>query len=206
MTTVAAVKKGNKLCLASDTLITLGSRKEVADQHVSNKGKIIQIGPNYLGSSGHASWGLVLSHYFSKKKVPEWKTEKEIFEVFTLMHEELKKKYHLHTPTLSHLPFESSEFSFLIINCHGIFEIEYSRAVRKYSRFSAIGSGEEYALGAIQSVYDQFEDPEEIAKIGIKAATHFDQHSGLPIQICCIDLRVDRDSDANGQVGLESEA
>lgn len=206
MTTIAAVKKGNKLCLASDTLMTLGNRKEVADQHVSNKGKIIQIGPNYLGSSGHASWGLVLSHYFSKKKVPEWKTEKEIFEVFTLMHEELKEKYFLHPPTLSYLPFESSEFCFLIINRHGIFEIEYSRAVRKYSRFSAIGTGEEYALGAIQAVYDQFEDPEEIAKIGVQAGVHFDRQSELPIQICCIDLRVGQDSGANVQTSLKSEA
>lgn len=188
MTTVAAVKKGKRLCLASDTLTTLGSRKEVAGQHVSKKGKIIRIGPNYLGSSGHASWSLVLSHYFSKKKVPEWKTEKEIFEVFTLIHKQLKEKYHLHPPTLSYLPFESSEFSFLIINSHGIFEIEYSRAVRKYSQFSAIGSGEEYALGAIKSVYDKMEDPEEIAKIGIEAAAHFDQKTGLPIQTCCIDL------------------
>jgi len=188
MTTIAAVKKGKRLCLASDTLTTVGPRKEIADKHVSKKGKIIQIGPNYIGATGHASWSLVLTHYFSKKKVLEWKTEKEVFEVFTSMHQQLKDKYHLHPPTLHFLPFESSEFSLLIINRHGIFEIEYSRAVRKYSQFSAIGSGEEYALGAIKSVYDRMEDPEEIAKIGIEAAAHFDQKSGLPIHICCIDL------------------
>jgi ATP-dependent protease HslVU (ClpYQ) peptidase subunit len=189
MTTIAAVKKEKRLCLASDTLTIFGSRKEVADKHTSNSGKIFQIGENCIASSGHPSWSLILQHYFSnKKKKTKWSSSDEIFETFLEMHSSLKKSYHLNPPQLQFLPFESSEFHLLIINSHGIFEIDYSRTVRQFSHFCAIGSGEEYALGAMRAVFDDLDDPFEIAKIGIEAAAEFDRKTALPLDALCIDL------------------
>jgi ATP-dependent HslUV protease, peptidase subunit HslV len=189
MTTICAVKKGKRLCIATDTLTSFGSRKEVANKHVYDPGKIIQIGPNFVGVSGHASWALILNHYFSQNKnIPEWKTADQIFDILNNFHQHLKDNYFLHLSYSRYEPLESSNFGLLIINSHGIFEADYLRVVRQHKYFSAIGVGIEYALGAIKAVYDLIDDSEEIAKIGIEAAAQFDRKTDLPIQIQCINL------------------
>ena len=189
MTTVAAVKKGKRLCIATDTLTCFGSRKEIAEKHVSDHGKVIRIGPNLVAVSGHVSWELILKHYFSKKKnISEWKTVDQVFEVLNVLHQHLKDTYFLHLSYSRYEPLESSNFGFLIINSYGIFEADYLRVVRQHKYFSAIGKGNEYALGAIKAVYDLIDDPEEIAKIGVEAAAQFDRNTDLPLHTHCIDL------------------
>lgn len=189
MTTICAVKKGKRLCIASDTLTLFGSRKEVSGKHVHRDGKIIQLGSNYIGASGHHSWGLILDHYFSEKKTSlEWKTADQIFEIFNTLHQHLKDHYFHNFSFSRYIPLECSNFGLLIINSYGIFEVDYVRVVRQHRHFFAIGTGEEYALGAIKSVYNLIDDPEEIAKIGVKAAAQFDRKTDLPLQTHCIDL------------------
>jgi ATP-dependent protease HslVU (ClpYQ) peptidase subunit len=83
MTTITAVKKGKRICIASDALTLFGSRKEIGGRHVHGEGKIIQVGSNYIGTAGHPVWGLILEHYFQKqKKMPEWKTSNQVFDFF----------------------------------------------------------------------------------------------------------------------------
>lgn len=189
MTTICAVKKGKRLCIASDTLTRFGARKEISGKHVYDDGKIIQIGQNHVGMAGHPSWELILKHYFSQKENDfEWKTVDQIFETFNVLHHHLKETYFLNPGPSTYAPAECSNFEILIINPHGIFEIDYARVVRHYLYFSALGSGEEYALGAIKAVYDLIDDPEEIAKIGIEAAAQFDRKTELPLCSHCIDL------------------
>lgn len=81
------------------------------------------------------------------------------------------------------VPFESSEFQLLIVNSYGIFEIEYSRMVRQCAMFGAIGTGEEYALGAISAVYDKIDSSQEIALHGLEAAAEFDKKTSLPAYV-----------------------
>lgn len=189
MTTVVAVKKEKRLCLASDGLSIFGSRKEESGKHVQEEAKFISLGPNIVGMSGHPSWRLVLTNHFSKKKkISLWKTPDQIFDLVNGMQEELKENYYLSPPSLKFMPFENSGFQLLIINTCGIFEVEHSRVVKQYSNYSAIGTGEEYALGAINAVYDMIEDAEEVAKIGVEAAAQFDRNTGLPLYTHCIDL------------------
>lgn len=184
MTTVVAVKKGKKVCIASDSLSVFGTRKELFGADVTGVSKIIKLGPNFIGLSGHPSWALVLADYFSKeKKLPSLNTSAEVFEFFNRFHKVLKKQYHLNPPDLKFLPFESSELNLLLINASGIFEVEHSRMVRHCTNYSAIGTGDEYALGAMHAVYDKIQTAEETARIGITAAAQFDRKSSLPIQI-----------------------
>lgn len=189
MTTIAAVKKGKRLCIASDSLTLFGSRKEMTGIHVEDEGKIIQIGSNYIGIAGHPSWGLLLSHHFSKgKNIDEWETTDQIFEVFNRLHQDLKDIYYF-TPSYSRYePFESSDFELLIVNSYGIFEVDYLRTVRQFSQFSAIGSGEEYALGAIGAIYSILDDVAEMTKIGLEAAARFDKKTGGQLDTHMIDL------------------
>jgi ATP-dependent HslUV protease, peptidase subunit HslV len=187
MTTIAAVKKGKRLCLAADTMTLLGDQKDAYKKQIKKREKIIRLGDNYLGSTGHTSWGLILSQYFSKNDIPAWKTQDEIFDVFLEVHKKLKESYYLYSSTESLHPFASSEFSFLLINRYGIFEIEPNRAVYAHPLFAAIGSGEQYALGAIHALYDKESDPQYIAKRAIQVAAHFDQKTALPIHTALVE-------------------
>lgn len=176
MTTIVAVKKNGRVAIGSDTLTLFGNRKESCGRDVYDAGKIIQVGKNYIGLSGHSSWDLVIGAHFSKENfVPEWKNTEEIFETFNQMHSHLKSFSYLNSLALDYVPFESSDFGILVINSFGIFEVDYIRTVRHYSCFSAIGTGEEYALGAIKASYEYFENPADIAKLGLEAAAQFDR-------------------------------
>lgn len=188
MTTLVAVQKNGRRCIASDSLTLFGSRKEISGKHVGSSEKIFQIGHNYIGISGHASWPLILKHYFSgKKKIPLWKTTDEIFETFNTMHRNLKDIYFL-TPSYSpYEPVESSDLGIIIINSFGIFEIDYLRVCREHIDFCAIGTGEEYALGAMKALYNRMETPKEIAQAGIEAAALYDRKTSLPVHSCALE-------------------
>jgi ATP-dependent protease HslVU (ClpYQ) peptidase subunit len=77
----------------------------------------------------------------------------------------------------------------LVANSYGIFGVESRRAVQEYSKFSACGSGDEYALGAMYAAYNlPDKTAEDIARLGIEAAAQFDKGTGLPITSYSIHL------------------
>lgn len=191
MTTIAAVKKGKYVCIASDALTLFGSRKEIDGKHVYGEGKIVRLGSNYIGIAGHPSWDLIINHYFLKLRIiPVWKTADQVFEFFCVMQQVLKSRYFLDCKQFNGSPFEDAAYELLIINPHGIFEVEYSGLVRQYTTFSAIGTGESYALGAIKAIYSKIEDPMEIVKIGIEAAAQFDRKTELPVYVYCMETAI----------------
>jgi len=190
MTTIVAVKKRNKICLAADSLALFGTRKELSGRDVADGNKIIQIGPNAIAMAGHVSWGLILKDYFFKENVvTEWESSDQIHEIFHTFHLSLKRQYFFSPTYSSYEPFESSDLELLITNSYGIFEVDYLRTVREYKYFSAIGTGEEYALGAIQAVYQSIDDVKNIATIGLEAASEFDRKTAPPFESYSIDLK-----------------
>jgi ATP-dependent protease HslVU (ClpYQ) peptidase subunit len=54
------------------------------------------------------------------------------------------------------------------------------REVFEFNRFWAIGSGREFALGAMYAIYDRFE-AEQVARTGVDAGCEFDTGSALPM-------------------------
>jgi ATP-dependent HslUV protease, peptidase subunit HslV len=57
------------------------------------------------------------------------------------------------------------------------------REVFEYTQFWAIGSGHEFALGALHHAYPRYESAEEIARAGVEAGIAFDKNSAAPITI-----------------------
>ena len=85
--------------------------------------------------------------------------------------------------------YQSSQIDALIANENGIFGMFEFREVHEFEKFWAIGSGKAYALGAMYAVYDRFDDPEEIARVGILASCEFDNSCDLPITVYSLPLR-----------------
>lgn len=63
------------------------------------------------------------------------------------------------------------------------------REVTECNRFWAEGSGRSVALGAMHATYNLYDDAEQIAMAGVHAASDFDKSTGLPAQVCTVDLR-----------------
>jgi ATP-dependent HslUV protease subunit HslV len=178
---VLAVKKKGIICIASDTMtISGGSRKQTAE-HVSNSEKVVKWGPSYIGIASHPIWPLVLNSYFKhEKRQPALKSKDEIFDELLNLHKALKESYFLTSYEDDEDAFESSRLESLIVNSYGIFKTYELRSVQQFIQFAAIGSGTQYALGALQALYNRLDSAEEIAKAALKAVVEFDDSSGLP--------------------------
>jgi ATP-dependent protease HslVU (ClpYQ) peptidase subunit len=189
MSTIVVVKKKGKAAIAADTLSTIGHTKSDS-KYVSNSEKIVRFGDSYIGLIGTSAHGQVVESLMRKyPKKLSFNGVSDIFETYLRIHPILKDEFYLRTGEEKDDEYESSQIEALVANPYGIFGMFSWRDVDEYTRFWAIGSGDEYALGAMYAVYEQTDDPEEIAKIGVAAGCEFDDGSGLPCTSYSIRLR-----------------
>jgi ATP-dependent protease HslVU (ClpYQ) peptidase subunit len=105
------------------------------------------------------------------------------------VHEILKEKYFLNTKEDEDDPYESSQITTLIANPYGIFGVYSYREVFSFDRFWGIGSGRNFALGAMYAVYDQDYTAHQIAEIGVQAGAEFDKSTSGPFRIFSFPMR-----------------
>lgn len=189
MSTIVAVKKNGFVSIAADTLTTWGNMKESAE-HIENSDKILQFQDNYLAFTGSASFRLVVAHWLRSARLkPKLDSVENIFDAWLSFHRELKDKYYLRPDDQESDEFETSRMNVLIVNPHGIFSVGVMRDVIHYKRFTAFGSGCDFAVGAMHAVYsDEDKSAEDVARIGIETAAEFDDGSGLPLNCYTIKL------------------
>jgi ATP-dependent protease HslVU (ClpYQ) peptidase subunit len=182
MTTCVVVRKNNEIAVASDSLVTFGDTR-LSNAYEANE-KIIQIGESYVTLAGTAAHFPVM-----RKLLTEMGEEcrlgnrDEVFETFTKVHSILKDKYFINTKEDEEDPYESSQITALIANPHGIFGVYSLREVFSFDRFWGIGSGRNFALGAMYAVYEDAKSAREIAEIGVQAGAEFDKSSAGPFRI-----------------------
>ena len=190
MTTLVVVKKGGFAAIAADTLTTFGHMKESA-KYIVNHEKIIRYDENYLAITGSGSFHQALEDLLSnyEGKISFGSTA-DIFRAGLWIHDELKENYFLRSDTDDEDSFETSRADILIANACGIFALTEYRYVQEFSKFYAYGSGNEYAVGAMYSVYDDpAKSAEDIARLGIEVAAEFDDGTGLPMNCYTIKLK-----------------
>lgn len=194
MSTVVVAKKDGKVCIAADSLTSFGDLR-LSSVYDAAHDKVLRHDENYLGIVGSAAHQLVLESVFASKKVVDKKIEIDfssrlaIFESFLSLHPLLKEKYFLNAKDEDDDPYESTQIDALIANPFGIFGVHSLREVTEYKKFWAIGSGAEYALGAMFAVYDSAASAEEIAHAGVAAGAEFNNASSMPLSSYVIDLQ-----------------
>lgn len=197
MSTVVVAKKDGKVCIAADSLTSFGDLR-LSSVYDAVHDKVLHYDENYLGIVGSAAHQLVLESVFASKKVVDKKIEIDfssrlaIFESFLALHPLLKEKYFLNAKDEDDDPYESTQIDALIANPFGIFGVHSLREVTEYNKFWAIGSGAEYALGAMFAVYDSAASAEEIAQAGVAAGAEFNNASSMPLSSYVIDLHQPR--------------
>ena len=190
MSTIVVVKKGGRAVIAADTLTKFGPTK-VEGRYVRNRDKILHFRDTYIGIVGAATHHNVFESVI--RKYPgklSFNGAGEIFETYLQLHPIFKEEYYLcpQGEEGERQSYESNQMDSLIANPRGIFGCYAQREVLEYETFWAIGTGAEYALGAMRATYDRLETPEEIAREGVAAGCEFDENCGLPHTLYSVQL------------------
>ena len=188
MTTCVVVKKDNEVAIASDSLVTFGDTR-LSHAYEANE-KIFKVGESYITLAGTAAHFPVM-----RKLLTEMADEcrlngkDEVFETYSKVHQILKEKYFLNVKEDEEDPYESSQITSLVANPYGIFGVYSYREIFSFDRFWGIGSGRNFALGAMYAAYDKAESAREIAEIGVRAGAEFDKSSSPPFRVFSVVMK-----------------
>lgn len=198
MSTIVTAVKNGVACIAADSLTSFGDTKQGAE-FVLNSDKILcfsNITPDlnatvYMGIVGSAAHHLVMQSLIADHadKI-DFSDRMSIFASLKAIHPILKEEYFLNSKEDEDDSYESSRVDALVMNANGIFGLYSMREVEQYSRFWAVGSGAEFALGAMHTAYQLYDSAEQIARAGIVAGATFDNASSLPMTSYTIDVKI----------------
>lgn len=188
MSTIVVAQKNGVTCIGADTMSSLGSLRQKA-HHVVNHTKITKQGDSYIGLTGTSSSLVVMNSYFINPERPrDFSSTEAIFETFRHAHHWMKAEYFMSTAPDKNEEYETTQFYGLIANPHGIFALYSYRTAQQFHKFWAAGSGRDYALGAMQAIYDQCDSAVDIVKAGLNASAEFDSATSGPFEIFTCDL------------------
>lgn len=182
MTTIAVVRKGTEVAIAADCQSTFGDTR-LGAAHDARYNKIFELDGSFIAIAGSAAHDLVMQAALTKLKNRDFSSRPAIFETFRKLHPKLKEDFFLKTEEEEDDPYESSQMTVLIANVHGIFAVYSMREVYEFNKFWAIGSGRDYAIGAMYAGYDGVRTAAEVAQLGVQAGCEFDVGSSLPLTL-----------------------
>lgn len=193
MSTVTIVRKNNQIAICADSLTKWGSEKNAA-KYVVNHNKIIKVKDSYIAITGPQSGHLALHDFFETELAKEehfvdFSSVHNVYKTFLKLHNSLKEDYFLDVNKPEDTHFESNSMDILVASPQGAFGVSSYRDIQEFSKFYAYGAGNEYALGAMFARYDDNNlTAEDIAKLGVTAASEFNDSTDLPLEVYTIDL------------------
>lgn len=190
MTTVVVVRHNGQVAIAADTLVTFGDTRLGAGYEANTK--IFKVGDAWVGMAGTTAHFPVLRRALAAMPPDELRlgSRDEVFETFLKLHPKLKDDFFLNTKEDDADPYESSQFTAMIANAHGIFGVYSYREVFEFERFWAIGTGRAFALGAMFAAADKVKTARELADLGVRAGCEFDKNSAGPVRIQTMKLKL----------------
>jgi ATP-dependent protease HslVU (ClpYQ) peptidase subunit len=188
MTTIVVVRKNDAAVIAADSLTTFGTTR-LAPAYDRSPQKIVRYRESFIGVAGSAAHQLVLENILQRTPNLDFDGRPAIYETFRKLHPVLKDEAFLNPKEEDDDPYESSQMTVMLANPSGIFAVYSMREVFEFDRFWAIGSGRDFALGAMYSVYARAKGAAAIAEAGVVAGAEFDTGTALPIQLHEVKLR-----------------
>ncbi|HTS83485.1 MAG TPA: MFS transporter [Usitatibacter sp.] len=182
MTTIVVVRKDHTAVIAADSLTTFGTTR-LAPAYDRHPEKITKYGDSYIGVAGSAAHQLVIENLLERKRNLDLNGKNAIYESFRKLHPVLKDRAFLNPKEEEDDPYESSQMTVMIANPSGIYAVYSMREVFELDRFWAIGSGRDFALGAMYTVYARAKSAAEVARTGILAGAEFDTGTSEPIAL-----------------------
>jgi ATP-dependent HslUV protease subunit HslV len=189
MTTIVIAKKNGQVSIAADSLTTFGDTR-LANHYKRVHDKILRANDSWIGVSGSSAHHLVLGSILTEMKNElRLGSRAEIFDTFRRIHPILKERCFLNPREEDDDPYESSQITAVIANPTGIYAVYSYREVFDYDRFWAIGSGRNFALGGMYTMYDKAKTAAEVARAGVMAGVEFDRSSSGPFEVHTMKLQ-----------------
>jgi len=180
---IVAVTKRKRTVVAADTLFLTGGQKDYSETLVG-RSKVRPIGDSLLGVTGWSIYQNIIDHYITRQRNVTLKDERAVFNFFLKFWKSLRQQYPFIKEQRegSDSPFTDLDSSFLVANRHGIFDVHGNMTVWRHKEYCAIGSGSQYAYGALHALYNRIDSPEEIAVLATESAVRFDDGCDGPIE------------------------
>jgi len=184
MSIALAIEKNGELIVAADTLTSFGHTKVPPALHAAEK--VRRVGTSFLATTG---WGLyenILDDVIVRRKNIRLGSREQIFAFFLRLWNDLHKKYSFVNDQIDEKesgPFGNLDSTFIVAGRTGIFYVGPDMSVTRVKHYFAIGSGAQFALGALNAMYDSKLGAEAIARQAVTAAIAFDTYCGGEVQI-----------------------
>jgi ATP-dependent protease HslVU (ClpYQ) peptidase subunit len=136
-----------------------------------------------FGVAGSAAHQLVIENVLARNPNLDLHGKGAIYESFRKLHPILKDDAFLNPKEEEDDPYESSQMTAMIANSSGIFAVYSMREVFEFDRFWAIGSGRDFALGAMFVLYAKAKSAAAIAEAGVMAGAEFDTGTSAPVLV-----------------------
>ena len=182
MTTIVVVRKGASAVIAADSLTTFGTTR-LAPLYDRHPHKVVAYNGSFIGVAGSAAHQLVLENLLARNRDLDLAGKSAIYESFRKLHPMLKDEAFLNPKEEEDDPYESSQMTMMIANPTGIYAVYSMREVFEFDRFWAIGSGRDFALGAMYTIYGKAKDAAAVARAGVLAGAEFDTGTSEPISL-----------------------
>ena len=189
MTTIVVVRKADRAVIAADSLTTFGTTR-LAPAYDRSPHKIVAYRDSFIGVAGSAAHQLVLENVLERNPSLDLHGKAAIYETFRRLHPILKDEMFLNPKEEDDDPYESSQMTVMVANPSGIYAVYSMREVFEFDRFWAIGSGRDFALGAMWSMYAKAKSAAAIAEAGVMAGAEFDTGTSAPVLLHEVKLGV----------------
>jgi ATP-dependent HslUV protease subunit HslV len=182
MTTIVVVRRDGNAVIAADSLTTFGTTR-LAPSYDRHPHKITSYGDSFLGVAGSAAHQLVLENLLVRSPNLDFHGKAAIYDSFRKLHPILKDEAFLNPKEEDDDPYESSQMTVMLANPSGIFAVYSMREVFEFDRFWAIGSGRDFALGAMFVLFDKAGTAAAVAEAGVLAGAEFDTGTATPVTL-----------------------
>ena len=183
MSIVTAVCRNGRITMAADTLAFFGEGMTIPQTNAVAS-KIMKVGDALIGGTGWAVYDDILEHWIGDQP-PRLDSRTAIYSFFLDFWKALRENYSLvnEQSATKETPFGDLDATFLIASTGGLFQVSSDLGVTQFNSHHAIGSGAEYAIGAMHVLIDTEDDAARIAQAGCEAAIAMDASCGGSIDV-----------------------
>jgi ATP-dependent HslUV protease, peptidase subunit HslV len=187
MSVVVAVRKGNTIAMAADTQTSFGDVRIPIDNLRARK--ITQVKGAWVGKTGWGLYDNIFADFLSARRRPPLTSEKGIYRFFLQLWRTLHEKYAFINDQCREKdsPFGDLDAAFLVVNPSGIYHVASDMSVTKFTKYYAIGAGNDYALGALHALYDDSRyDAQTLARRAVETASTFKMYCGGEVDVVTV--------------------
>ena len=179
MSFIVAIRRHDRVTMAADTLTCFGDGEQAPSRNCTTR-KILPMGDAFIGGTGWAVYDDIIDHWMQSKDAPDLTSKTNVFSYFLELWRSMRDGYPFVNDQANSkdTPFTDLDSSFLIASQGGIFKVSSDLGVTEFKQYASIGSGSEYALGAIEALWDRVEDDDELVRAAVQSACRLDVHCG----------------------------